>query len=156
MILSSKNLIRENKCKQKHCITCTFTLMQTTRKMLFHACAYIIRLNVLICYVNTCLQRIDNRFFLKRSGFECCFWSVQCIETQAKTSDNVKSWVFSSLNVQWWSFIDNVVYCNILRSMRAAFHEPEKAMFTVATAVRMLRIISPGPQTHSKQSDNSC
>ena len=32
-------------------------------KKLFHACAYIIRLHVLICYVNTCLQRINNRFF---------------------------------------------------------------------------------------------
>ena len=29
--------------------------------------------------------------------------------------------------------------------MRAAFFEVEKAMFTVATAVRMLNIITPGP-----------
>ena len=40
--------------------------------------------------------------------------------------------------------------------MRAAFLELEKAMFTVATAVRMLTIITPGPYTHSKQSDISC
>ena len=52
---------------------------------------------------------------------------------------------FISLNVQRWSFIDNVVYCNILRSMTAAFFELEIAMFTVATAVRMLTIITPGP-----------
>ena len=44
-----------------------------------------------------------------------------------------------------WNFIDNVVYCNILRSMKAAFLEIEKAMFTVATAVRMLTIITRGP-----------
>ena len=52
---------------------------------------------------------------------------------------------FISLNVQWWGFIDDVVYCNILRSMRAAFIELERAMFTVATAVRLLTIITPGP-----------
>ena len=28
------------------------------------------------------------------------FLSAQCIETQARTSDNVKTWVFNSLNVQ--------------------------------------------------------
>ena len=32
------------------------------KKLKFHACAYIVRLQVLICYVNTCLQRNINRF----------------------------------------------------------------------------------------------
>ena len=52
--------------------------------------------------------------------------------------------------------MDNVVYWNILRSTRAATFELEKAMFNVATAVRMLTIITPGLLTHSKQSDISC
>ena len=60
LILISKNLVREYKCYQKHGITCTFTLMQTTKNMTFHAC--IVRMQVLICYVNTRLQRIFNRF----------------------------------------------------------------------------------------------
>ena len=34
--------------------------MQTTKDMTFHAC--IVRVQVLICYVNTRLQRIFNRF----------------------------------------------------------------------------------------------
>ena len=42
--------------------------MQTTKKMLFHASAYIVRLQVLICYVNTCFQRIINRFLFIRTG----------------------------------------------------------------------------------------
>ena len=69
---------------------------------------------------------------------------MQCTESQARTSDNVQTWVFSSLIVQLWSFTDNVVYCNTLRSNKAAFLELEKAMFTVTTAVRMLVIITPG------------
>ena len=36
--------------------------MQTPKKMIFHAFTYIVRLQVLICYVNTRLQRIINRF----------------------------------------------------------------------------------------------
>ena len=32
------------------------------KKKILHACAYIVRLQVLICYVNTCLQRYNNRF----------------------------------------------------------------------------------------------
>ena len=102
--------------------------MQTTKNMTFHACTCIVRLQVLICYVNTHLQNVN-----KTSGFECCFWSTQSVERQARTSDNVKTGVFISLNVQWWSFIDNVVYCNILRSIKAAFFEIEKAMFTGVT-----------------------
>ena len=31
----------------------------------FHACASIVRLQVLICYVNTCLQSLIKRFLLK-------------------------------------------------------------------------------------------
>ena len=32
--------------------------------------------------------------FVKNSGFEFCFSSTQCIETQAGTSNNVTTWVF--------------------------------------------------------------
>ena len=88
----------------------------------------------------------------KNSGIECCSWSAQCIETQARTSDFVIIWVFISLNVQWWYFVDNVVYCNILRSIKAAFRGLEKAMFTGATLVPMFTIITPIFYTHSKQS----
>ena len=31
------------------------------KKMTFHDCACIVRLQVLVCYVNMCLQRIINR-----------------------------------------------------------------------------------------------
>ena len=51
-----------------------------------------------------------------------------------------------------WVFIDNIVFCNILRSIKAALLELEKAMFTGATPVPMFTIITPGPYTHSKQS----
>ena len=52
----------------KHCFAYTFTLMQTAKKIIFHASAYIVRLQVLICYLNTCLQRNIRRFLLIRSG----------------------------------------------------------------------------------------
>ena len=42
--------------------------MQTTKTMIFHVSAYIVRLQVLICYVNICLQRNINRFLLTRTG----------------------------------------------------------------------------------------
>ena len=101
------------------------------------------------------LTRVCNVFsidFVEKSRFECCFWSVQCIEAYARTSDNVKTWVFISLKLQWWSFIDNFVFCNILWSIKAALLELEKAMFTGATPVPMFTIITPGTYTHSKQS----
>ena len=47
---------------------CTFTLLWTTKNITFHACACIVRLQVLMCYVNTCLQRIINSFLIKKSG----------------------------------------------------------------------------------------
>ena len=51
-----------------------------------------------------------------------------------------------------WVFIDNFVFCNLLRSVKAALLELEKAMSTDATHVAMFTIITPGPYTHSKQS----
>ena len=125
--------------------------MQTTRNMTFYPWACNVRLQVLSCYVKTRFQRIIKSFFLK-SWFECCFWSAHCIETNSRTSDNVKRWVFTPLNTQWWSFSNKLVYCNILRSIKAAFLELEKAMFTSATLVPMFTIITPGPYTQSKQS----
>ena len=44
------------------------------------------------------------------------------------------------------------MFCNILRSIKAALLELEEAMFTGATPVPMFTIITPGPYTHSKQS----
>ena len=55
--------------------------------------------------------------FVKKSGFECFLWSGECIERHARAFDKANTWVFSPLNVQWWSFIDDVVYCYILRSI---------------------------------------
>ena len=42
--------------------------MQTTKNMTFYASACIARVQVLIWYVNTRLQRIFNSFFLKSPG----------------------------------------------------------------------------------------
>ena len=33
------------------------------KRIIFHGCAYIVRQQVLICYVNTCLERNIIRFF---------------------------------------------------------------------------------------------
>ena len=121
------------------------------KKMTIHPCGFIVLLQVIICYVNTRLQRIIKRFCSK-SGFQSCFWSAQCIETQARTSDIVKTWVFIPLKVQWWSFIENVVFWNTLRSIKAAFLELEKVMFTGSTLVLMFNNIPTGPCTHGKQS----
>ena len=44
------------------------------------------------------------------------------------------------------------MYCNILRSFKAAFFELGKAMFTGSTLPPLFTIITPGPYTHSKQS----
>ena len=51
----------------------------------------------------------------------CCFWSAQCIETQARTPENLKNCVYKSLNVQWWSLLDNFVFCKILRSIKTSW-----------------------------------
>ena len=122
LILISKKLVREYKCYQKHCTTCTFTMMQTTKTWLFTP--------VLVFYDCRYSKAMSTRVWnllltdsIKKFRFECCFWSTQCIDTQARTFENVNTGVFISLNVQWWSFIDNVVYCNILRSIKAAFFE---------------------------------
>ena len=45
------------------------------------------------------------------------------------------------------------MYCNILRSIEAAFLELEKAMFTGAIFVPIFTIITLGPYTHFKQSE---
>ena len=90
--------------------------------------------------------------FVKKSRFECCFWSAQCIETQARTSDIGKTWVFISLNVQWLSLKDNIVFCNVLRSIKAAHLELEKQCSLAQVLFPMFTIITPGPYTHSKQS----
>ena len=86
---------------------------------------------------------------LKSAG---CFLSAQCIERQARTSVDVETWVFTPFNVKWRNFLDKVVYCNNKRSIKVAFLELEKAMYTVATHVSMFTIITPGRYTHSKSS----
>ena len=120
------------------------------KNMTFHACVciyacrYSIAMSTRLCNV----LLID---FVKKSRFECCFWSTQGIETKARTSDNIKTGFFL-LSVHWWSFLENVVYFNILRSIKAEIFELEKAMFTSATLVPMFTIITPAPYTQSKQS----
>ena len=74
-------------------------MMQTPKEMIFNACAFIVHLRVLICYVNTCLQRLINRF-IKKVGFECRFRSAKRVERQPRTKDNVETWVFNPLSVQ--------------------------------------------------------
>ncbi len=49
-------------------------------------------------------------------------------------------------------FLDKVVYCNNIRSIKVAFLELEKAMYTVATLVPTFTIITPGRYTQSKSS----
>ena len=38
--------------------------------------------------------------FVKKSGFDCCFLSTQCIERQARTSVDVETWVFTPFKVK--------------------------------------------------------
>ena len=63
-----QKLFGEYNFQEKLCINCTFKFMQTTKILIFYASGYIVRLQVLICYVNTCLQCNFNRFLLKRAG----------------------------------------------------------------------------------------
>ena len=51
-------------------------------------------------------------------------------------------------------FLDNVVWGNILRSIKAAFLEVEKAMFTVVSLVPMFAIITPVSYTRRKISNS--
>ena len=60
--------VREYLCYQKHCMNYTLKFRRTTKKMLFHASVYMVRLQVLICLVSPCLQRNINRFLLMRTG----------------------------------------------------------------------------------------
>ena len=109
-----------------------------------YACRYSFVMSTHVCNVKlTVVEKI---------GFECCFWSTQCIERQTRTSDKVKTWVFNSLNVQWWSFLNDVVYYNVLRLIKSALLEVERTMFAVATLAPMLIIISHGAYTCNKQS----
>ena len=113
---------------------------------LLYACRYSFAMSTHVCNVLS----ID---FVQKSWFESCFWSAQCIEAQTRTSENVKTWVFKSLNVQWWNFTENAVFYNFLRSNKATLLELEKkTKFTGATPVPMFTIITPCPYTHSKQS----
>ena len=116
-----------------------------TPTRVLYACKYSFAMSTYVC--NILLGG-----FAKKSGFDCCFFSAQCIERQSRTSVDVETWVFTPFNVKWRSFIDKVVYCNNLRSIKVAFLELEKAMYTVATPVPMFTIITPGRYTHSKQS----
>ena len=107
-------------------------------------------------YAKSLLKHVCNVLLwdsVKKSEFECCFGFAKCIsERQARTFANVKTWVFSSINIQWWSFLVNLVYCNVLRSRKAAFREVQKAMLTVAILVPMFTITIRGPYNRSIQS----
>ena len=112
---------------------------------IIYACRYSFAMSTHVC--NVLLTD-----FLKKSESEQCVWSAQCIDRQASTPDIVKTWVFISHNVRWWSFLDYVVYCNTLVSITTAFLELEKAICTVATLLPMFTMITPGPHSHSKHS----
>ena len=71
---------------------------------------------------------------------------------------NKKAWKCKNLDFHFdrcsmMEYIDKFVYCNTLRSIKPAFLVLEKAMFTGATLDPMFTIITPGPYTHSKQSN---
>ena len=128
-----------------------YTNAEYKKKKIHHACAFSICLQVFIAVLthicNVLLSDLD-----KLSGFEYCFWFSNCIEIPARPFDNVKTLVFSSFNVHWWSLINNIVYWNFLRSIKAAFLEVEKTMFTVATRVPMFTTINLGFYARSKKS----
>ena len=128
--------------------------MQTTKKRsnftpasLLCACRYSFAMPTHAC--NVLLTE-----FAKKSGFECCLSSAQCIERQARTSDDGETWVFTPLNIKLRSLIDKIVYYNKSRSIKVAILELEKAMYTVATPVLMFTFITPGRYTHSNWSKN--
>ena len=103
--------------------------------------------NALLGHVSNVLITVS----VENSVFECCFWSTQCFERQARTFGKVKTWVFRSLNMQRWSLLDNVVLCYILGATKAAFLEVEKTILTVLTLVPRSTIITHGLYTSSKQ-----
>ena len=93
---------------KKHCITCLFTLMQTTKKFIFHVCAWGVPLQVLICYVNTRLLGIIDRFCWKVRDWVLSLIRAMYWDT-SKDVWHFKNLGFISLNVQYWSSVDNVV-----------------------------------------------
>ena len=123
--------------------------MQTTKNMTFHACILLVQ--VLIWYVNTRLQCIFNRFCWKVPVWVLFLIRAMYWDTSKDVWQCGNLGFFCSMYSDWVS-IDNVVFRNILRSIKAALLELEKAMFTGANPVPMFTIITPGPYTHSKQS----
>ena len=68
------------------------------------------------------------------------------------TSDNVKTWVYFAQCKRMEFYRQCCVLPFNLRSIKAAFLEIEKAMFTSATLVPVFTVTTPGPYTCSKQS----
>ena len=62
-----------------------------------------------------------------------------------------KNMSFDSFNAQWWRLVENVVYCNILPSIKAAILQVEKTLSTVATLVLMFTIRTSCPSIWIKQ-----
>ena len=120
-------------------------------KKKFYACDYFVRLKVLICYANTCLQRNFNRFCLKVRVWVLFLIRAMFWET-SKDVWQIKNLVFQFTHCAMMEFLDNVVNCSILLSFKTAFIEVEKTMFTVATLVLLFIINNPGPYTCSKKS----
>ena len=54
--------------------------------LVLYACRYSFSMSTHVC-------NIILRDFAKKSGFDCCFLSTQCIERQARTSVDVETWV---------------------------------------------------------------
>ena len=73
LILISKKLVREikeHKCYQKHGITCTIIMMQTTKNKTFHAC--IVRVQDSFA-MSTHVCNVFSVDFVKKCRFECSF-----------------------------------------------------------------------------------
>ena len=85
--LDIKNVIR-NIVKPAHLHWCRRQKpWPFTPTPVLYVCMYPFAMSTHVCNVLS----ID---FVEKPRFECCFWSVQCIETQARTSDKIKISVF--------------------------------------------------------------
>ena len=91
------------------------------------------------------------QILLKSWGFEFCFWPAQCIQRQARISDNVEWWNFSSIIVKM-RFIDNVVYCNSLRSFEAPISWSRESNVHRRNSCSDVHHHHAGPFTWSKKS----
>ena len=98
------------------------------------------------------------RYSFSMSTHVCNVFSITFVK-----SPGVPVWMLFLILMLFWDTSRDFWQCKklsfyftqckmILRSIKAQFLEPEKAMFIGSTLVPMFTIITPGPYTHSKQS----